>query len=455
MRYILLLILVGSFCFSNIFGNNSTSKVKLICNLEGCGETLSLYQFDGGTFTEFMKVGQSAAGVFTFELETTQPMFYYLGVEPQSAVPIIIGTEALMEVDATCGTRLEVDFTGSPLNTGYLELKDKMNELRQEHVKYVNQYRQFRSNPENLESVKEKLKELDDYKVDFLDSLKVANPYFAKIVALNTYISYQIHGEGYPNEVVYFTEQFFQFADLSDEAYNHIPWVYEAFKGYSNTLSSVGISVQRHHKGIKKQIEKLPLGSRARKLALSAVVTTLKGKKHPNFIKFAEQFIAEYQELDPMAAADLQKTIDQNRAFSVGGQAPDFTQQSPDGEDINLSDFKGKLLLVDFWASWCGPCRKENPNVVAMYEKYKDKGFEILGVSLDKNKERWIGAIEKDGLTWPQVSDLKGWSNKVAQLYGVRSIPHTILLDEEGKIIARNLRGRSLEEKLEELFGQP
>ena len=119
---------------------------------------------------------------------------------------------------------------------------------------------------------------------------------------------------------------------------------------------------------------------------------------------------------------------------------------------MSLSDLRGKIVLVDFWASWCGPCRRENPNVVRMYNKYKDKGFDILGVSLDKTQDRWLQAIEQDGLEWHHVSDLKGWSNEVAQAYGVRSIPHTILLDQEGRIIARNLRGQALEEKLEELF---
>ena len=148
----------------------------------------------------------------------------------------------------------------------------------------------------------------------------------------------------------------------------------------------------------------------------------------------------------------LEAKIKRMDAYRIGGAAPLFSQNDPEGNPISLEDLKGKVVLLDFWASWCGPCRRENPNVVKVYDKYKDKGFEILGISLDKDKGRWLGAIEKDGLTWPQVSDLKGWSNVVGKMYGVSSIPHTVLIDEEGNILALKLRGPALEKKLEEIF---
>lgn len=146
--------------------------------------------------------------------------------------------------------------------------------------------------------------------------------------------------------------------------------------------------------------------------------------------------------------------IDKYKTVAIGAVAPDFAQTTPDGKTIKVSDYKGKYLLIDFWASWCGPCRRENPNVVKAYQAYKDKNFTILGVSLDdeKGKDAWLKAIEKDQLVWDQVSDLKGWNNEAAKLYLVRSIPQNFLLDPDGKIIAHNLRGEDLAKKLEEIF---
>lgn len=142
------------------------------------------------------------------------------------------------------------------------------------------------------------------------------------------------------------------------------------------------------------------------------------------------------------------------RGVAVGDEAPDFTLDTPEGGTVSLSSLRGKYVLIDFWASWCGPCRMENPNVVKMYNKYKDKGFSIYGVSLDNSKDAWIAAIKKDGLTWVHGSELKKWNSEVAQTYGVNAIPATYLIGKDGKVIAKNLRGASLESKLEELIGK-
>ena len=150
----------------------------------------------------------------------------------------------------------------------------------------------------------------------------------------------------------------------------------------------------------------------------------------------------------------LAAIIETGKKTQTGVMAMDFTQTDTTGKAVSLSDFRGQYVLVDFWASWCKPCRAENPNLLAAYNKYKNKNFTILGVSLDEDKGRraWLGAVKKDSLPWTQVSDLKGFQSKAAVMYGVSAIPTNFLVDPSGKIIARNLRGEDLEKKLATLF---
>lgn len=137
---------------------------------------------------------------------------------------------------------------------------------------------------------------------------------------------------------------------------------------------------------------------------------------------------------------------------ALGEKMLDFTQNDMEGKPVSFSAFKGKYVLIDFWASWCGPCRAENPNVLKAYNNYKDKNFTVVGISLDDKGDNWKKAVKDDGMPWTQLSDLKGWKNEVSTYYGIMGIPSTLLIDPQGKIIAKNLRGEILNKKLEELF---
>ncbi len=158
--------------------------------------------------------------------------------------------------------------------------------------------------------------------------------------------------------------------------------------------------------------------------------------------------------LDTRAAKNIKKIIDAANSVEIGKKAPDFSAPSPEGKEISLKESLGKVTIIDFWASWCGPCRMENPHVVELYKQYHDKGLNIIGVSLDKDGDKWKEAIAKDGLTWNHISNLKFWEDPIAEKYNVKAIPATFIVDANGVIVAKDLRGAELDAKIKELLGE-
>ncbi|MCG8319669.1 MAG: AhpC/TSA family protein [Cytophagales bacterium] len=187
--------------------------------------------------------------------------------------------------------------------------------------------------------------------------------------------------------------------------------------------------------------------------SLTAVLVALELDPNEDFA-FMDEIAQKFHKSLPNSyfTKQLVDKVNTLRKLAIGAVAPEITMEDPDGNMISLSSLRGNYVMIDFWAAWCRPCRAENPNVVALYKKYNSKGFEVFGVSLDRKKEDWLKAIEKDGLSWTHVSDLQYFNSAAAQLYNIQAIPATYLLDKEGKIIAKNLRGIALRKKLEELF---
>ncbi len=431
----------------------SKKKVLVKCELTGCtsGE-MHIFRFNGVGFTKLMTEKIKEDGSCTFKMPAGEPAILHIGTKQNNLKPILLGSEPEVTIKGECGNIRKAE-TNSKLNKDYDQLKVDMRALKNEMGMLVRKFQRAKEEDQKLSAAK-KMKSVDERKFDLLESTMKKQPYLGKVVAINTYLSYPNNGEGYINEPDYYAQTYFQWVDWSDEAYHYMPWVYEAFKDYSMTLASIRFSNEKLQEYLEGALEKVGADSPAQQLAIGGILGALRGKNDQVRLVFAERFIERFKSASPEAVKQLEEEISRGKSLLVGGTPPDFTMNTPEGESMSLSDLRGKVVLLDFWASWCGPCRRENPNVVNAYQKYKEKGFDVFSVSLDSNKDRWQAAIEKDGMVWHHVSDLKKWQNEAAQLYGVRSIPHTILLDREGRILAKNLRGAQLEAKLKEVFGE-
>jgi peroxiredoxin len=217
--------------------------------------------------------------------------------------------------------------------------------------------------------------------------------------------------------------------------------------------------IQKEHEALsyeEKEAKKEFLDNHTNTLYALGMLSQMVSRKEIN-TEEANAYLAKISPkmMETDIVKDMKATIEALKGTEIGGMAPAFSAPTPTGEELALKDALGTYTLIDFWASWCKPCRNENPNVVRVYNKYHDKGLNIISVSLDKEtqKQRWIDAIRQDEMDWYHVSNLKFWSDPIAKLYGVRSIPATFLVDKDGRIVAKNLRGQALEDKIESLLG--
>ena len=440
----------------NIHAIDLTVKIpaKDTCLLQ----ELTLFGWRGTQVIELTKTGRKDTKngtEFLFQLNDFPTGSYYVGTSMQDMRPLHLGTEANVVLVGSCKDFRSLKIENSPANQAFDEMIDSIRVQSNDFFEQITAYQQNVNNADALSVINKRLEYVDFRKKASLDKFNKLSPELGKTIALFTYQSYQNHNK-IPNqrEGIYLAESFFQYVDLSDTCYFYSAYFYEAVKGYATNLTRVGLYETEINKYLDSILVKVGEQNPHYRSALLGIAFGVMSANKALFKKYATLYIDRFKGenivLDNFVEQQLVLMRD---PAGVGEIATDFSAPTPDGKELSLKDLRGKVVLVDFWASWCGPCRRENPNVVAAYNKFKDKGFDILSVSLDNNRERWLGAIEQDGLVWHHISDLKGWGSVPAQLYKVTGIPFTMLVDRDGKIIAKNLRGAALEMKLKEVLG--
>ena len=428
------------------------SAQKLTIKLPNCQETLYEFRFNGVTFVKTQPIDGNQ-GIYEFPNKAGSTRLTYLGTERGNPLPILLDGKESFSISGNCADLSSAVIIGSPVNDRYQQLKKELGELKQAANRQTMSMRLSPANSPAFESAKSELKRNDEQRLAKLQELEHAGEdFFAAMAAADLYTSFANTEKPYDSELNYFVNERFQWADFSKPGFRQNPWVFESFREFVKTLVDAQVPAEMLKDFIDTQLALVVNFEEVHPLALGAVFATLNAEQNPLGAHYGKEYVRRYGDKEPEARRKLESDIKRLAALEGGAIAPEFKQQAlAEGQEFGPQDFKGQILLIDFWASWCGPCRRENPNVVAMYKEFKDQGFEILGVSLDRDKASWEAAIQADQLTWKHVSDLKGWQNAAAQLYGVRSIPATILLDREGRIVARNLRGEALRAKVAEL----
>jgi thiol-disulfide isomerase/thioredoxin len=464
MKKINLFYFLGLFLFfttpPSVFAQQNTVTLK--CKLENCSaaDSITIYTPEGLSHHKIASARPNAQGEFTFQVPKTKtPQYYTIGINLDliKLKYVLLGTEKETLLTGPCHDLSQTAVQNSPINKALADAQKKFDETKIEMGKILAAYNRDYNKDSIRIACEKQMLAVDKRKLAILDSLKKVNPIAARVLALDTYTSFQNSPKKlvFKSEIEYFATQYFQYVNWADANYNEIAPIFDAFRAYASVLLMPELKLKNNEikDYFNAALKDIPAKSAALKFALTGLMSPMLEKQHPLIGDFGNRYLNDYPNDDPAVRQNVLQFVNYMRANMVDIPAPEIAQTDTAGLVRKLSDLKGKVVLIDFWASWCGPCRKENPTVVAAYKKYREKGFEVFSVSLDQDKGRWINAINQDGLVWPNhVSDLKYWQNEAAAKYSVTSIPRTVLIDRNGVITDHNLRGEALEKKLKEIF---
>ena len=435
--FYLLLFLSSTTMATGIKGNIKNASAK---------KAVYLYEYFGELVLLKDSAELSKNGNFQFDKKNTyQKGLYRIGFSKDSSTVLVLSDESMEITSALPNFQKNIVITNSEENVLYKELASITNNFAIQVDKLQKQF-------EQLASLAETNQEEYNSKVNTLrlryDSLNKARN--KEYIALNSKKPSSFSSKialSYITTDTTTAKNFFSKNDYSDIEMTRGDMLSNKIKTYFQLY--VQPQEQALASAANDLLLKMPFGTPNREVAFITMLSLFNQFQ----LAINKQLKTQYKSEYPKSAysKDFLSTLRQD-APDIGDIAPNIVMADTLGKTVSLESFRGKVVLIDFWASWCGPCRMENPNVVRAFNKYKAKGFTVLSVSLDNNKEKWMGAIKKDNLTWTHVSELKGWETSASRMYQVTGIPATFLIDKDGKIVARNLRGPALEDMLEKLL---
>ena len=400
---------------------------------------------------------------FHLEGELPGQGFYLVGKGPQNMTIMVLGGEKGVKMSGNCDDlRRFAQIENSDLNQSFKSFSGTFNQLQQQ-LNQANQQMMIGMQSQNAQFINQAREQiLDAYgsQVYLVDSLEKVHPVLASYFKANLFEPFDPDNNpnGYTSAIEHFGNEYLRQVDFANPVYEHVPLVAENVQGYVQQLIQNKVPRTQAEAYLDDFLSQLPQDGSITRNCYAVMLNTMIQLKSELFMTYADRYRSMYI-LDEKTDATLDNVMstilaeqEAQKFLSVGAIPPEIELPTPEGDMFKLSDLRGKIVLLDFWASWCKPCRAENPNVVRVYNKYKNQGFDILSVSLDRTREPWLQAIEKDQMTWNHVSDLKYWQSEAAKTYRVSSIPATFLLDKDGKILAKNLRGPALEAKLKEVL---
>ena len=422
------------------------------------GDSMRLYQVLGPVTEQIASgkiVTEAGKSTFTIDADLPEQGLYSIGTNARQAKTFLLGDAAEVSLTGNCQNPSQsFAIAGSALNDGYQNLMNLVithNQKLQQLQQNMQIFQQ--ADPAQIPRIQQEMQTENTTHAARLDSILKRGDIVSKYASLYNFQNFGSKPDDqtkYGNPNKHFQATWFDGLDLNDPVISKAPQLFEKAQYYAMTLSQI-TSPEDAKASLFEQLSKAQEGTSSHQSMLKGYLSGLEQRKSDLYVDFGEMFVAQYPN-DPINP-NVKANVNRIQALMVGNVAPNISSATPEGGTLALEELRGKVVMIDFWASWCRPCRAENPNVVKAYNKYSSAGFEILGVSLDKDKNKWLQAIAADGLTWKHISDLGGWGSQPAAAYGVNSIPATFLLDRDGKIIAKNLRGPALENKLAEIFG--